>query len=51
VIGRGIFTSVNDLDTKLTRYIRQYNWDAKPLKGMYDNPRRRHHPFLLIQLT
>ena len=40
IITRGVFTSVNDLDKKLMRYIRQYNTDPKPLKWKYDNSRR-----------
>ncbi len=41
VITRGVFTSTNDLDKKLMRYIRQYNKNAKPLKCKYDNPAHR----------
>ncbi len=41
VITRGVFTSVKDLDKKLTRYIRQYNKNAAPLKWKYADPRRR----------
>ena len=40
VIARGAFTSVNDLDNKLIRYIRQYNKSPKPLRWKYDNPAR-----------
>ena len=40
-VSRGIFTSPNDLDKKLMRYIRQYNKDPKPLKWKYADPTRR----------
>lgn len=40
VISRGLFTSVNDLDKKLMRYIRQYNKDSKPLKRIYADSTR-----------
>jgi hypothetical protein len=43
VISRGVFTSVNDLDKKLMRYIRQHNKNSKPLKWKCDDPKRRHH--------
>jgi transposase len=41
VIGRGIFTSVKDLDRKLMRYIREHNKNPKPIKWKYDDPSRR----------
>lgn len=41
VINRGVFVSVNDLDKKLMRYIRQYNKNAQLLKWKYADPSRR----------
>jgi transposase len=43
LIARGIFTSKNDLGRKITRYIRQYNKQAKPFKWTYRNPSNRIH--------
>ena len=43
--GRGILTSLKDLDKKLMCYIRQHNKAPKPLKWKYDNPQRRHQKF------
>ena len=48
VISWGSFTSVNDLDEKLVRYIRQYNKNPKALKWKFDNPSRRHHQFFWV---
>src|SRR5262249_55163112 len=45
VISRGIFTSIEDLDRNLMRYIREYNKDARPLKWKYDDPASGHHQF------
>ncbi|GAB7540376.1 transposase [Cupriavidus sp. 8B] len=44
VISRGIFTSVKDLDRKLTRYIRQHNENPAPIKWKYNDPSRRIRP-------
>ena len=41
VIARGVFTSVNDLDKKLMRYIRHYNKAPKIVKWKYCDPSRR----------
>lgn len=41
VITRGVFHSLNDLRSKLMRYIRQYNKTATPIKWTYSNPKRR----------
>lgn len=41
VIARGIFTSTQDLDKKLMRYIRQHNRNPKPIKWIYADPTRR----------
>jgi transposase len=41
VIARGVFTSVKDLAKKLTRYIRQYNNNPKPVKWKYFDITRR----------
>jgi len=41
VIARGVFTSVNDLDKKLMRYIRHYNKAPKIVKWKYGDPSRR----------
>jgi transposase len=41
VIARGVFTSVNDLDRKLMRYIRHYNKAPKIVKWKYRDPSRR----------
>ena len=41
VIARGVFTSVNDLDKKLMRYIRHYNTAPKIVKWKYCDPSRR----------
>ena len=38
VITRGVFTSNKDLDKEFTRYIRQYNKQAAPLKGSTPAP-------------
>jgi len=43
LIARGIFTSKNDLGRKITRYIRQYNKQARPFKWTYRNPSSRIH--------
>lgn len=40
VIARGVFTSVNDLDKKLMRYIRHYNKAPKIVKWKYCDPSR-----------
>jgi transposase len=44
VIARGIFCSTKDLATKLMRYIRHYNRQAKPIKWTYKNTRNRIRP-------
>lgn len=44
VIGRGIFTSVKDLDKKLMRYIREYNKEPRPIKWKYNDPSHRIQP-------
>lgn len=44
VISRGIFTSVQDLQRKLMRFIRQYNKDPKPVKWKYNDPLKRIVP-------
>jgi len=41
VIARGVFTSVNDLDKKLMRYIRHYNKAPKIVQWKYCDPSRR----------
>jgi transposase len=41
VIARGIFTSVQDLERKLMRYIRAYTKTAKPFKWKYSDVNRR----------
>lgn len=41
LLTRGIFTSVQDLDQKLMRYIRLYNQDPKPFKWSYRDPSHR----------
>jgi transposase len=41
VIARGVFRSVQDLATKLMRYIRHYNKAPKIVKWKYCNPSRR----------
>ena len=41
MISRGIFTSTEDLDKKLMRYIREHNKNPKPIKWKYDDPKRR----------
>ena len=46
VITRGVFTSVQDLDRKLMRYIRANNKHPKPIKWKYDDPSRRIRPVL-----
>ncbi len=42
LIARGVFTSVNDLDKKIMRFIREYNKNARPIKWKYDDPSRRY---------
>jgi transposase len=44
VISRGVFTSVKDLARKLTRYIRNYNKRATPIRWSYKNVGHRIHP-------
>jgi transposase len=41
VIARGVFTPVKDLAKKITRYIRRYNRQAKPIKWTCRNIRNR----------
>jgi transposase len=41
VIARGVFSSVNDLEKKLMRYIRLYNNAPKTVKWKYFDPTRR----------
>ena len=41
VIGRGIFSSVDDLRRKILRYIRHYNKTATPIKWTYSTPAKR----------
>jgi len=41
VIARGVFSSIKDLAKKITRYIRRYNLQAKPIKWTYKNTRNR----------
>jgi transposase len=41
LIARGIFTSVNDLDRKIMRYIRLYNRNATPIKWSYKDASNR----------
>jgi len=41
LLGRGIFTSVNDLARKLRRFITKYNERAKPVRWAYADPSRR----------
>ena len=41
VIARGVFTSVNNLDKKLMRYIRHYNKAPKIMKWKYGDLSRR----------
>jgi hypothetical protein len=41
LINRGIFTSVKDLDKKLTKYILQHDKDTKPLRWKNSDPTRR----------
>jgi len=43
LIARGVFTSKNDLGRKITRYIRQYNKQARPFKWTCRNPSNRIH--------
>ena len=38
---RGIFTSVNDLDRKIMRYIGLYNRTATPIKWSYQDASNR----------
>ena len=44
VISRGIFTSVRDLACKLTRYIRNYNKTATPIRWIYKSVGHRIAP-------
>src|SRR3984885_3723538 len=44
VISRGVFTSVKDLARKLTRYIRNYNKTATPIRWIYKNVDHRIDP-------
>jgi hypothetical protein len=41
VISRGVFTSVNDLGTKIRKYIRAYSKSARPFRWAYTDPNRR----------
>lgn len=41
LIHRGIFKSVEDLASKIMRYIRKYNEDPRPVKWKYNDPNRR----------
>lgn len=41
VISRGVFTSVNDLGTKIRKYIRAYSKSARPFRWTYTDPSRR----------
>jgi transposase len=41
LIARGIFISVKDLARKITRYIRRYNENPKPIKWTYRDPSQR----------
>jgi transposase len=41
VIARGVFTSTQDLDRKIMRYIREHNKNPKPIKWKYADPSRR----------
>ena len=46
LINRGIFTSTDDLQRKLMRYIREHNKRARPIKWKYADPTHRiraHH--------
>jgi hypothetical protein len=40
-IARGIFTSTDDLHTKLMAYIKIHNADCRPFKWKYSDPSRR----------
>jgi len=51
VIARGVFSSVKDLAKKITRYIRQYNRQAQPVKWTYRNTRNRIHPVSDLNVT
>jgi transposase len=44
VISRGVFTSVNDLASKLMRYVRNYNKTATPIRWIYKNVDHRIDP-------
>ena len=44
LIARGVFTSKTDLARKITRYIRLYNKNARPIKWAYRDPSHRIHP-------
>jgi transposase len=41
LIARGVFTSVNDSDRKIRRYIKAYSANAKPIQWKYSDPVRR----------
>lgn len=41
MLGRGIFSSVKDLDRRILRYIHLYNRSPKPLKWTYRQPTHR----------
>ena len=51
VIERGVFTSTMDLARKLTRYIRRYNRNARPIRWSYSDPTKRIQPAFDSSLT
>ncbi len=51
VIARGVFTSVNNLKTKLMHYIRHYNRSPKPIKWTYRDPSHRISPDTVSAVT